>query len=248
MIKSLILTLLILFLVMILGHIPVKSQVQFILKNDKSVIGLPKYSPNSDTIIVRKLDGKRDTINKSDIVTENEVKVSFITNETNYINVDNLKIFDSTFKFTFRAKDIKLHRDSIIRFSEKVIQNDIDSRGMVGVGLGFPYGLGLNYDKKLNNDNGYRLNLNASVVTSFIFDYYINIHTSNDIEQNISFSGGLYVVGGSDFAHGHGPKLGFTLGSTYDLKINHLLIRAGLVFTPAMESYILPNVSVGLVF
>ncbi len=106
----------------------------------------------------------------------------------------------------------------------------------------------MNYDKKLHNNNGYRLNLNTSVVTSFILDYYTNIHTSNNIEQNISFSGGLYVLGGYDFAHGHGPKLGFTLGSTYDLKINLLLIRAGIVFAPAMKNYILPNVSVGIVF
>lgn len=254
MIKFSIKTLLILLLLQILTILQVKSQTQFILDNEKSIVGMPLFIPNSDTIVVKKFDGTIDTIKKSNVVIENDVKISIITNQMNYINVKNFEILDTTFQFTFRAKDIRLHKDSVEYIKETIIEKEIFSknimnRDMLGIGLSYPFGVAISLDRGLNNNKGYRFNLNLSAIPSFCFDYYFNDKIANNIEHNLSFSGGFYFSGNLDYVHGGSGRLGYLLASTYDLKIYYFMLRAGLIFAPTNRvQMLLPTASIGLVF
>ncbi len=246
------------FLTICFSNLKTNAQTQFILDNEKSIIGIPIYFPNTDSIIVKKFDGTIDTISKSNIVFENDVKVSIITNTTNYINVHNLQIIDSTYQFTFRKKDIILHKDSVIRFSEKVKpmefrnnnnwQDDIENRSMIGAGLGFPYLFMATLDKSFNENVGGRININFSIFPSISVDFYSNLYRSENIEHNISVNSGLMFL--SDFVHGGGAETMILYGTTYDLKIYSVMIRAGILYAHnnGGNTDILPNVSVGFIF
>lgn len=231
---------------------PLKSQIQFNLKNKNSIIGIPKNLNNKEFLIVTKFDCNTDTILKSEVLFENEVRINIVTNKNIYKKIQNLKIIDCIFYFNIRNKDYNIHKDSIIEIIEFIQTNDIDSLNkeyetMLGVGLGFPFGLIFTYDKNINNNRGYRLNLGLSENPSFVGDYYFRYIVNDYTEHNLSFSSGLYFSGKVDYVHGGSGKLGFLLGSSYDFKISFFIIRAGIIFAPTqVKSMLLPNISTGI--
>ena len=260
--KSLTKILLIVFIVLINTFDKLNAQIELKLKDGRQIVCIAKFIDDKSRLILTKLDGNTDTIFRSDIVDERKINYTIRTNYNLYEKPEIIEIDKKNYYISIDDKDIIINKDSILSFVEYK-KRYREAKDMIGVSAGFPYLLNAMYDRTLDEDYGIRGNFSLSLGYIGTLDFYKNIKTNENVEHNFSLSVGAVVPYdyfrydryNEDYYYDsswYNSSI-FIIGTSYDLKLYFLMLRAGIIYLPEKflnneGLYFLPNISVGLVF